>query len=136
MQNDNIEDDNMSFDPPSLRERIDSLDPEIRELIMEIHKDNNVYAATENDPEKFEAMLDTLIGLSIRKQKFIVLRYGFNNGGSQKLREMAEELGVTRERARQIDNRYRKRLQDPSIRKKKLHDYLDDESGSADLSAQ
>ena len=61
----------------------------------------------------------------VQYKKIILLRYGIVTGTPMTLEQVANELGITRERARQIDSTFRGRLR-PHYRKKTLIDYLDE----------
>jgi RNA polymerase primary sigma factor len=58
-----------------------------------------------------------------RERKVIELRFGLDNGSGRTLEEVSTELGITRERVRQIEMKALKILRDPD-NKAKLRDYL------------
>ena len=58
-----------------------------------------------------------------RERKVIELRFGLDNGSGRTLEEVSSELGITRERVRQIEMKALKILRDPE-NKAKLKDYL------------
>lgn len=73
--------------------------------------------------ETLEKMLDTL---TEREAEVLRLRFGFYDGRTKTLDEVAEIFGLTRERIRQIENKAIRKLRHPS-RAKWLRDfYLDD----------
>ncbi len=90
-------------------------------------------AGTSNVPaEAQQAMLNKDIDealdiLPLRHRRVLELRYGLDDGRSRTLEEVGEELGVTRERARQIEIDALKRLRvlEKSDDSKHLEEYLD-----------
>lgn len=77
------------------------------------------------DPEEFA--LDTLLGedlsealdeLPDRERQALELRYGLKDGKNRTLEAIGQELGVTRERARQLEAQALRRLRHPSQRTK------------------
>lgn len=68
-------------------------------------------------------LADLLDTLSEREQKVLKMRFGFEMPKSYTLDEVGKELGVTRERVRQIENGALKKLRNP-IRSKKIVDFL------------
>lgn len=52
--------------------------------------------------------------LKPREQKILILRFGFNGGERKTLREIADVIGVTHERVRQIEGKALNRLQQDS----------------------
>ena len=70
-----------------------------------------------------ENLREALDDLPAREVRVLQLRYGLLDGQSYTLEEVGRKIGVTRERARQIETQALNRLRHPSIRRK-LHDYL------------
>jgi RNA polymerase primary sigma factor len=70
-----------------------------------------------------EQLRDTLDSLPIRERRVIELRFGLDDGYSRTLEEVSTELGVTRERVRQIECKALSLLRHPS-NSVKLRDYL------------
>ncbi|MBI4304517.1 MAG: sigma-70 family RNA polymerase sigma factor, partial [Chloroflexi bacterium] len=66
---------------------------------------------------------ETLKELPAREQRVIELRFGLNGERERTLEEVGAELGVTRERIRQIERQALMKLRHPS-RSRKLKDYL------------
>jgi RNA polymerase primary sigma factor len=71
--------------------------------------------------EQLESVLHTL---SEREKKVIQLRFGLLDGHPRRLEEVGREVGVTRERIRQIESKTLSKLRHPS-RSQKLRDYLE-----------
>ena len=63
--------------------------------------------------------------LEPRERQVVEMRYGIHGGKSETLQKIADSLGVSRERIRQIDKRALRKLMHPSRLKKldmlKLH---------------
>lgn len=72
-----------------------------------------------------QGLRDALEDLPPRESVVLQLRYGLVDGKSHTLEEVGNKLGVTRERARQIEAQAIRRFQIPEIRQK-LFDYLKD----------
>jgi len=71
-----------------------------------------------------EEVLDMLDGLTARERRVIQLRYGLEDGYSRTLAELGDELGVSRERVRQIEAEALTKLR-ASNETKRLKEYLD-----------
>lgn len=70
-----------------------------------------------------EQLRDTLDSLPTRERRVIELRFGLDDGYSRTLEEVSTELGVTRERVRQIECKALSILRHPN-NSVKLRDYL------------
>ena len=70
--------------------------------------------------EHLESALGTL---NPREEKVLRMRFGFNDGHARTLEECGRELGVTRERVRQIEAKALRKLRHPT-RSKPLKDFL------------
>jgi RNA polymerase primary sigma factor len=58
----------------------------------------------------------TMLGLlDDRERRIVELRYGLDGGGPRDLAEVGKEIGVTRERVRQIEARILSKLRHPSM---------------------
>ena len=66
---------------------------------------------------------DLLSTLSEREKLVLKLRFGLGDGRSRTLEEVGQQVGVTRERVRQIEARAIRKLRRPS-RMKKLREFL------------
>nr|WP_207640421.1 sigma-70 family RNA polymerase sigma factor [[Eubacterium] cellulosolvens] len=71
-----------------------------------------------------ENLDEVLKTLTPREEKIIRMRFGLDDGSAKTLEQLGEELGVTRERIRQIESQALKKLRHPS-RSKKLKDFLE-----------
>lgn len=79
--------------------------------------------------EQISKMLQTL---SKRQRPVIILRFGLEGMKEHTLEEVGQILGVSKERARQIEARTLKLLRHPQ-RNKKLRDFLPEERSKKDL---
>jgi RNA polymerase primary sigma factor len=70
-----------------------------------------------------EGLQDAMATLSERERLVLGLRYGFKDGQSRTLKEVGEEMGVTRERIRQIEVQALRKLQDLE-QVRNLKDYI------------
>ena len=70
-----------------------------------------------------EQVEDVLGGLGDRERRVLQLRFGLDDGRQRTLEEVARELGVTRERIRQVEAKALRKLRHPT-RSKVLRDYL------------
>ncbi|PZS18261.1 MAG: RNA polymerase subunit sigma-70 [Acidimicrobiales bacterium] len=72
-----------------------------------------------------EAVKDTLDQLDEREAKLVRLRFGIDDGQMRTLEEVGRVFGVTRERARQIENKTLDKLRHP-LHSQTLREYLDE----------
>ena len=77
-----------------------------------------------SDPELMESLRQAMKTLSPRERQVINMRFGLETGRPLRLREVAQEFGVTTERIRQIEAKAFRRLRHPS-RSRYLRDFLD-----------
>src|SRR5437588_483789 len=70
-------------------------------------------------------MADAMQVLSPRERQVLRLRYGLSGGREHTLGEIADQLGVTSERVRQIESAALSKLRQPKLRHK-LREYLDE----------
>ncbi|MCC7104461.1 MAG: sigma-70 family RNA polymerase sigma factor, partial [Chloroflexi bacterium] len=71
--------------------------------------------------EQIRAVLGTLSG---RERRVVELRFGLDGDRDRTLSEIGDELGVTRERIRQIEAKALRKLRHPS-RSRRLRAYLE-----------
>jgi len=67
---------------------------------------------------------DTLLTLTPRERRVIERRFGLTDDTDETLTSIGREIGVTRERIRQIEAKALRKLRHPS-RSRKLKDYLE-----------
>jgi RNA polymerase primary sigma factor len=113
--------DAMSLEPVSLEMPIGEDDDQLSDCI----EDQSIPRPEDQAMDallrqQIKEILDTL---PIRERRVIELRFGLDNGTSRTLEEVSNELGITRERVRQIELKALKILRDPDV-KAKLKDYL------------
>jgi len=68
--------------------------------------------------------VESIIGLSLREEKVLRLRFGLSDGCEHTLEEVGQDFAVTRERIRQIEAKALRKLRHPS-RSKKLRSFLE-----------
>jgi len=92
----------------------------------DIIEDRNTVAPAEAASQQIlkEEVLSMLDGLTARERRVIQLRYGLEDGYNRTLAELGDELGVSRERVRQIEAEALTKLR-ASNDTKRLKDYLD-----------
>jgi len=88
-------------------------------------EDAEAPAEAANEAMMFQGLMEALEGLPPRESMVLQLRYGLVDGKTYTLEEVGQKLGVTRERARQIEAQGIGRLQNPEIRRK-LGDFIID----------
>ena len=71
-----------------------------------------------------DELQDLLASLPAKERRVIELRFGLGDGRNRTLEEVGQELGVTRERIRQIQGKVLGKLR-YSKRSRKLHEYLE-----------
>lgn len=75
------------------------------------------------EEDMHEEVEEVLSGLPFRERRIIILRYGLNNGVPRTLKEIGEELDLSRERIRQIEREVLRKLRHPQV-SRKLKAYL------------
>ena len=113
--------DAMALEPVSLEMPIGEDDDQLSDCI----EDTSIQRP---EDEAAESMLGQQIRQVIgtlpeRERQVIELRFGLDNGSGRTLEEVSNEMGITRERVRQIEMKALKILRDPD-NKAKLKDYL------------
>jgi RNA polymerase primary sigma factor len=113
--------DAMALEPVSLEMPIGEDDDQLSDCI----EDTSIQRPEDEATESLLAQqIRAVIGnLPDRERKVIELRFGLDNGSGRTLEEVSTELGITRERVRQIEMKALKILRDPE-NKAKLKDYL------------
>jgi len=126
----------LEIKPEKVREILDlednefSLDIPLGEMgessFMDFLVDEETLLPPEESEKKFlaEKMRDVLALLSPRERRIIKMRYGFDDGQAKTLDEVGAELGITRERVRQIQAKAINKLRHPQ-RARILKEYLD-----------
>jgi len=113
--------DAMSLEPVSLEMPIGEDDDQLSDCI----EDQSIPRPEDEATNSLlsQQINDVMQTLPERERKVIELRFGLDNGTGRTLEEVSNELGITRERVRQIELKALKILRDPSNREK-LVDYL------------
>jgi RNA polymerase primary sigma factor len=113
--------DAMSLEPVSLEMPIGEDDDQLSDCIEDqsIQRPEDE-AADAILSEEIRSVMNTL---PERERRVIELRFGLDNGNGRTLEEVSTELGITRERVRQIELKALKILRDPQ-NKAKLRDFL------------
>jgi len=111
-----------STEPMSLETPVGEEDTQISHFIADEEAPSPDEQATQGLlREQLSAVLDSLPN---RERDVIELRFGLRDGRSWTLKEVGRELGLTRERIRQIEHKALAKLRHPS-RSRNLKDYLD-----------
>jgi RNA polymerase primary sigma factor len=105
--------------PVSLDESFDD-DNTLQECLRDIHADNPAEVAEQHLLR--DRVAEALRVLAPRDREVIELRFGLKDGHARTLDEVAELMGVTRERVRQIEARGLQRLRQPE-RSQRLADF-------------
>ena len=112
--------------------KMSSLDAPIGETgdgqVKDIIEDENI-AAPDQELEKFfnrERAMSFLDMLNPRERKILEMRYGLKNGDTHTLAQIAKELGVSRERVRQIETTTLKKIRN-GIKQKEKNNGLSEE---------
>jgi RNA polymerase primary sigma factor len=111
----------MSLEPVSLEMPIGEDDDQLSDCV----EDQSIQRPEDEAAESllYQQIKDIMNTLPERERKVIVLRFGLDNGTSRTLEQVSREMGITRERVRQIELKGLKILRDPD-NKDKLRDYL------------
>ncbi len=94
-------------------------------LLVDFIPDNEMFLPIDKaEYEQLSRLVDDLLGtLTPRQRKIIELRYGIGSGNNLTLEEVGDELGITRERVRQIQKEILNKLRHPS-KARKLEPHL------------
>ena len=125
----NADFENEIIERVTIEECIQKFDPEIRNIFYDAYG-----RSLEAIPQKLlqsnlsmDRFLEGLLKLNnVRSQKIILMRFGFVTGSVMSLQEVAEALGITRERVRQIESMFMGRFRSHAWRKK-LNEYYNGE---------
>ncbi|MFO7773698.1 MAG: sigma-70 family RNA polymerase sigma factor [Dehalococcoidia bacterium] len=111
-----------STEPISLETPVGEEETQIRHFIADQEAPSPEEQATHDLlREQLKGVLDSL---PKRERDVIKLRFGLRDGRSRTLEELGRQLGLTRERIRQIEHKALAKLRHPS-RSRKLKDYLE-----------
>ena len=81
-----------------------------------IADENSTFADDIANRDARAHVVKTMLGvLDDRERRIVELRYGLDGGGPRDLAEVGKEIGVTRERVRQIEARVLSKLRHPSM---------------------
>ena len=113
--------DAMSLQPVSLEMPIGEDDDQLSDCI----EDQSIPRPEDEATNSFlnEQIREVMDTLPDRERKVIELRFGLADGTGRTLEQVSREMGITRERVRQIELKALKILRDPD-NKAKLVDYL------------
>jgi RNA polymerase primary sigma factor len=113
--------DAMALEPVSLEMPIGEDDDQLSDCI----EDQSIPRPEDEAADNMlgEQIRDVVNTLPERERRVIELRFGLDNGNSRTLEEVSNELGITRERVRQIELKALKILRDPT-NKARLRDFL------------
>jgi RNA polymerase primary sigma factor len=111
----------MSLEPVSLEMPIGEDDDQLSDCI----EDQSIQSPEDEATEVIlgEQIRGVMSTLPERERRVIELRFGLDNGNGRTLEEVSIEMGITRERVRQIELKALKILRDP-YNKAKLKDFL------------
>jgi RNA polymerase primary sigma factor len=99
------------------------LDTLLEDYIMDANGSSPVESATYQDlRERIREVLDYL---TLRERVIIEQRFGLNDGSPKTLEAIGSELGITRERVRQIEQKAMGKLA-RLTKKEGLHDFLEE----------
>jgi len=111
----------ISLEPVSLETPIGEDDDQLSDCI----EDQSIPRPEEEATEALlgQQIREVIGSLPERERQVIELRFGLDNGTGRTLEEVSQEMGITRERVRQIELKALKILRDPE-NKAKLKDFL------------
>jgi RNA polymerase primary sigma factor len=111
----------MSLEPVSLEMPIGEDDDQLSDCI----EDQSIQRPEDEAADSFlyQQIREVINTLPDREKRVIELRFGLDSGTGRTLEQVSQEMGLTRERVRQIELKALKILRDPN-NKDKLKDYL------------
>ena len=109
-----------------LAEYISRFDPEIQTIFYDAYGKTleampHTLLQSDLPMERFFEYL--LMLKNPQSQRLILMRLGIVSGTPMTLQEIAEELGITRERVRQVENIFRRRMRPPARHTKRIRDF-------------
>ena len=128
MMNEELNLEDVIVEKISTEQLIKQFDPEIQNILYRAYG-TELESLPEriNDQIGMAAVLEVLLKLSdARMQRMILMRFGIETGSPMTLEKVAEKLGVTRERIRQVESKFLRLGHRPLRRGKRLIDFLDE----------
>lgn len=95
-----------------------------RETIEELIEKTSIFISDENQDERIKELLQAC--RNDRERQLLALRFGLEDGVPKTLQETAEKFGISRERARQIENMAVRRSVGHIRRRKSIADLLNE----------
>ena len=96
-----------------IEEYIKRFDPEIQKIFYHLYGEN-LEAIPEDllhNVERAEKFFEILLTVhNVKHQKLILMRFGFVTGSPMTVQEVADEFGIRRERVRQIESLFLRRI--------------------------
>ena len=96
-----------------IEEYIKQFEPEIQTIFYHLYGEN-LEAIPEDllqNPERAEKFFELLLTIhNVKHQKLILMRFGFVTGSPMTVQEVADEFSISRDRVRQIESRFLRRI--------------------------
>lgn len=118
----NADFENEIIERVTLEECIQKFDPEIQRIFYDAYGESleALPQSLLQSSLSMDRFLKELLSLNnVRSQKIILMRLGFVTGSTMILQEVAEALGISRERVRQIESMFLQRFRSHARRKNK-----------------